>query len=1003
MSKRTDEQNFLRLSRAKGFALILSLILVSFLTLLTLGVVAFSRSMIEDQEPIKAELMARQQAKLGMAIAIGQLQKIASQDARAIAPMRTVDPNAPHGWIGVWDTDATLANPQFLETLVSGNGNVTLDQARFYDANPDIDPIADPDDPSIILWEDADIDAPVVTTSSTTSYAYHISDESMKVPVGTGDVGLEELDSPVGDSPFVFQQPGLGAYFQLLNPDVGEDDFYPIDPRQSEDLAFTDRLSDIDYLEYAPASSVADLVYSEQDVTPFSLGVLSRTDGQPGLKEDLSLNPDLLGPGLKKWLDYESYMLHPDPSLPIGKSEDDPRRIFRMQGYSDTNPNDGDFVHVVAPVITDFGIQFSPKNTGNPTTIQMRMVLEMWNPYAQALNLDEMELRIRGIPEFEVIPVDSVAMTEHRDHAFTVNPMKLYSEPVPGEDDAIVVKLDFELTDGKSGISDVAAETKYWPPGRLLYWIGKNNGIASSRKDDGYAVFATRSSRDSRYSVDNVPRHDWPSVNHDRVRYEMPESEVSVDLVLRRDGSLLQRFDSFEFYSVSSDELDLSWETRYLTFQARKMERGNVIDNEDISIWLRDVDPRTVNPSFGFDPLSDSYTTRAGQWPDPLIFPSRLALRHYRPSDGVSASGPVSGVVDERFVFDRAVSETDTDYIGPLHDPVLFDLPVRRPLSLGELQHAYIHGHGIYALGNSWGESVNDIFDTYFVSGQEVSPNPPSSVDDELHPALRGVEQSMVGGTYIPSELLALGRFNLNSVNPNTWSVALSSGMSDEFKYIKPDYNLMNAVDDATFLMASNLPPVIARFPYSTGLLMGMDPRSFVDESQGPPIQFFQQGYRFLAERKPGESDLVKAFESRDLSLADQLGISLVKELNERGEPLYRISEIVKADKTGTSVLERAIQNVPRLRQQVFGPSGALQPVDPLLPAYTLPSDIVTLLAPVASVRGDTFRVKSTGSVRELGSDSEAQMEAVVQRMPTALINDPNQRLFEVISVKWID
>ena len=81
-----------------GFAIIICLVMISFLTLLIAVLLQLTQQMNNDRVRMQTELLARQQAKVALSVAIGQLYKIASEDARAIAPLQLITEQAPHGW-----------------------------------------------------------------------------------------------------------------------------------------------------------------------------------------------------------------------------------------------------------------------------------------------------------------------------------------------------------------------------------------------------------------------------------------------------------------------------------------------------------------------------------------------------------------------------------------------------------------------------------------------------------------------------------------------------------------------------------------------------------------------------------------------------------------------------------------------------------------------------------------------------------------------------------------
>lgn len=113
-----------------GFALVVALCIMSFILLLLLSLSTFVQIEIKREEGQTAMAMAKQNAILGMHIALSQLQQYAGPDQRATAPASILggpggaDVKHPH-WIGVWDTSdrdpGSAKKPAALTWLVSGN------------------------------------------------------------------------------------------------------------------------------------------------------------------------------------------------------------------------------------------------------------------------------------------------------------------------------------------------------------------------------------------------------------------------------------------------------------------------------------------------------------------------------------------------------------------------------------------------------------------------------------------------------------------------------------------------------------------------------------------------------------------------------------------------------------------------------------------------------------------------------------------------------------------
>ena len=139
---------------------------------------------------------------------------------------------------------------------------------------------------------------------------------------------------------------------------------------------------------------------------------------------------------------------------------------------------------------------------------------------------------------------------------------------------------------------------------------------------------------------------------------------------------------------------------------------------------------------------------------------------------------------------------------------------------------------------------------------------------------------------------------------------------------------------------------------------------------------------------------------------------AIVDELRSLDEPIVSLERLINdVDEEGNSLLERAIASVPELRQQPCDDNGwEVQTVDERLPAWVLPSDLMTVLAPILSVRGDTFRVRAYGrSESQFDSDgyTEAWCEAVIQRLPDVVdiggTGMTDQRKFEMVSFRWLN
>ena len=165
-------------NRKRGFALILALALMSVTFLLVLSLISYVIVELRTAEARKASTLSRAHARLGLAVAIGELQKFAGPDRRVTATGSILDDDPytpevdgvdhPH-WTGVWRRNPSAplypsgqdggqpwdAQPDYdwdphpemeLTWLVSGNENKKTDDEDYL--HPVSSYLPDPDESS---------------------------------------------------------------------------------------------------------------------------------------------------------------------------------------------------------------------------------------------------------------------------------------------------------------------------------------------------------------------------------------------------------------------------------------------------------------------------------------------------------------------------------------------------------------------------------------------------------------------------------------------------------------------------------------------------------------------------------------------------------------------------------------------------------------------------------------------------------------------------------------
>ncbi len=91
-------------SGRKGFALVVTLSLMILLTVIAIGLLSLSTISLRASTHGSAAAVAQANARLALMMAVGELQRTAGPDQRITAPANLVNPNAPAGVTGVWNS-----------------------------------------------------------------------------------------------------------------------------------------------------------------------------------------------------------------------------------------------------------------------------------------------------------------------------------------------------------------------------------------------------------------------------------------------------------------------------------------------------------------------------------------------------------------------------------------------------------------------------------------------------------------------------------------------------------------------------------------------------------------------------------------------------------------------------------------------------------------------------------------------------------------------------------
>jgi hypothetical protein len=1001
--------------------------MMSFVLLLLLSMSLLVSVETANATRSKSRLLAQENARLGVLIALGNMQKLAGPDKKVTFRADALDSENtfqnPY-WVGVMDVDAPTSKPEEITWLVSTDPSdaetpmTSLAASNSHRITPDS---ISADDAVLVPLRDIE--------SNLNQYGYWVSDESIKASIATRPVidaqssdWLEDNFSQT-ESERLQQVVPKRAGIEMLFPSLSEDDEFI-----SSQL---NRVTSLDQLRLTEAWDFT--LYDDffHDVSGSSLGVLASTTGT-GLKKDLSLRPDLMPiPGkFDKVYDFATYMEEPlssyNASAPYIPFKEDLRRRYEITAPTTTTP--GEISDGVYPVLTDFRILLSlhvantdddrvtrkTSNTFNPMTnpdelvVRVHLRAVLWNPYTSALVPENLVLRVENLPTVTV----STQLTGRSDnYTFEVDLNDVLGNGGGRGRGALkgyFVELPF--TDEESPNHDDLS----WLPGRFYSWTGQNNysdGGIKVKEGNFYS-----NGLDASIFYEGTGNFIASTKSDDKLRISADKSEISVSLrTLGNRGSLTTGEELFIIEDINFDSFDTGFslpigqKITHFGYRLQRYESGFVdlsSDPWEKSRWLRVEDPRSQKPTF--DDTRDGIEVTGAFLP-----PNSLDPTAYK----------IGSVREPKYLFNRMTGKS------PIEDVPLFELFRQRPISIGELQHLHIIGDEEkpsrpFTIGNSWGGDTtsrfNRIFDEAFFSGLASGDTTPNISAGEALPNHRlrtipassdreatSLQDLLNAEEYSSEKFLAEGSFNLNSTSGNAWAAILGSIFIREWEVV--NINSQGDLDVNSPRLKVEMGQAILRFPQSAQEVFDYGYRP----STEPPTEYFRVGAKFFRENS-GKID------SEPYKL---LGDAIAERVGERIRqfgPFISIEEFLAPVELNTfrdpndstiylSAMERAILDVPEINQTDSGTD-----IWHHTSSFLSQADVMTGLAPVATTRGDTFVIRSVGqSQTDLQGNDIATVicEARIQRIPEVL--DPSDdvvipsntgfgRKFVIASMRWV-
>ena len=989
-------------ARNEGFALVIALSLMSFVLMLILSMFLLVQVETTNASRSLDQLRAKEAARLALMMALGDLQKHAGPDQRVTARAEILgDSNVlpeTKNWTGVWDTTDPTASPQW---LVSGNSpdpsSLSENQSTLY--RPALN-ATNPDDIVAVPYQLVD-----TSDNSATIYAWWVSDEGSKV-----HIALPERIEPLADGFFTeFSNTGLSAEEQnqilkqitprrfraeqffgantalvpsaienVLEPEVATEI-----SKANKTLRRLHNTSDPSVLNGIESIEWEDAFYH---ATAFSKAIIADTDAG-GLKIDLSNRNYNDSTGNFKINDITRDFLwasSPDAKGQIG---------FKGMKEADVdNLAQGDPVNTTPVLMTECSLYFVVSGISkNSSTARafLRFEGEMWSPYGfrhlfeGASSSETPELLI----EFEGLPNITLRFFDKDSDAFTNTTILDFNSISP------IFDIDFTETHKAGEIRKIIGD---WP-------INKSSNKSNFYYTENWGWDVDDPSYNSSHRGVSYP-------DGDSIKYQSASSEITI-LIKNRDGDILQRIENLPVGAISTDfsyyessPSSLSQTEAPIAFQFRM--RDDLADLED---WFATIDPRSINMDFSNQDILDLYDIND--------------------VDGDNQSDADLPLITAFSNLDFFHGQTNNNFFR------LFDLPAAPPTSVGVFQHLQFKDAAPFAVGNSWGGDLNEVFDRYFISGIPRGttggfwaaedavlpgslPNPFLSIPD---PSSVTTADLLLEDT--AQHLFQEGAFNFNSTSIEAWQAVLLANSIYDWTW-----TLNKGTSSEASEARLNLQSAFFRLPFSGHLRSdGFSKWEFPfelyedEEESDDDYPYLKASEKEAIFRSPQTGNPTKDWRPAaalghrelDTDASRALAAKIVDKLKERGRPFSSFKELAI-----TGLLQEAIDQTPINAvdpSTLYIDATSDQRIPRNASAFLSQADLLLALSPGMSARSDTFRIRSYASIQSSISQksvARTYCEAIVQRMPERIDEDRSRimenaqgfgRRFKIIDIQWLD
>lgn len=1035
-----------------GSALLLTLLVVSLLLVVVLSFTVYVRLELRAVANQQNLIQARQNAKLGMHLALAQLQKTAGPDQRVTARAEILGDTVTDGnrfLTGVWDTTLPTAAPGSLPRWLVSDAfhspdpeNNSFDELLIGSETLGKSPI-DAEGQKLYVYAGA------VPISSGT-YSWVVGDLGVKANVGTVD-RHDEINTPGyrnTNANFTTRDSWRKERAWKMAPSIN--DISNIIQDSFPHVLFThDREDPVDPNNRIKTAALLERATSFKDTALFSdIGVkkvdtidqdfyhsfttqsrftLSNTlDG--GLRQDLT--------HLRRMPEPTQLELDAAFSAPVWEYITPATwefvnfdKLTYFSNYNSILPNSSQGFTLIPDVSLDYGagpVGFTTaplptevfwnaglgirSTTSGPTKdiyLYFYGVVEMLNPFSSKLNLgnggganpenpSDLQIRISNFPQIEIIN-DTKGISQKVDLsdlvvAFNSNS---FNEHDPG-----YMRSNFSPTSGyKTNISGNMGK------GVVAVKIGEFTSTPETR--DNFKVrFETSDLKleigESNHNArTDAERDKWgfflsnSSMASGIPRFNTNEDPSATPIPLQ--VFTLQNWGDFEINYLGSDDLE------------RFVHGGTSMNRNRLS-------KDKVNFGVHIKVVDDWIDAVAANSPQPLDdFLSYSNFRQFNviidmnsPTDGDGQNFDISAPLDTSR---SAVNNTVDVFHGANFGSDLanrrarlFDFPTQEPISVGVFNQLTFFGFPYQPLGNlpdtrlpptlqgtgnGVSESLHNFFDRYFFSTLPENASDWNGYSPLPNQLIRPADLSELNASTLASADSSRALLIEGGLNINSISPTAWQAVLQSFK---------NSTLTFTDTDRKRVKKHVKGYIFYNHLFSG----DLEISSNNPQFNFRDHTEQLFLKNsfksKPSHEAMIQGL--RDISgeeltkLADNVTkeIKIFTEANKR--PFFSITEFLN-----TGIFQKAIDDVPQLND---GPSGR---IPTLSAAYFGVGTLLNHIAPKLFARSDTFVIRSSGSISNLSgtsTESKAYLETVVQRMPNENMGTFGRK-YEIISSKWIN